>query len=64
VSYVHYLFELAQRECEIRRANKITRLAKASELPMEKTMANFDLKRFPLKTRQQVKIPPEGSLPQ
>jgi DNA replication protein DnaC len=61
MSYAHYLFELAQRECEIRRANKIARLVKASRLPMEKTMANFDLKRLPLKIRQQIKILLEGS---
>ena len=61
MSYAHYLFELAQRECEVRRANKIARLVKASKLPMEKTMANFDLKRLPLKIRQQIKILLEGS---
>jgi DNA replication protein DnaC len=61
MGYAQYLFELAQRECEVRRANKIARLVKASKLPMEKTMANFDLKRMPLKIRQQVKILLEGS---
>ena len=61
MSYAHYPFELAQRECEVRRANKIARLVKASKLPMEKTMANFDLKRLPLKIRQQIKILLEGS---
>ena len=59
--YAHYLLELAQRECEIRRANKIARLVKASRRPMEKTMANFDLKRLPLKIRQQIKILLDGS---
>jgi len=61
MSYARYLFELAQRECEVRRANKIARLVKASRLPMEKTLANFDLKRLPLKLRQQVRILLEGS---
>jgi len=61
MSYTHYLFELAQRECEVRRANKIARLVKASKLPMEKTIANFDLKRLPLKIRQKIKILLEGS---
>ena len=61
MGYAQYLFELAQRECEVRRANKIMRLVKASKLPMEKTMANFDLKRLPLKLRQQIKILLEGS---
>jgi DNA replication protein DnaC len=61
MGYAQYLFELAQRECEVRRANKIIRLVKASKLPMEKTMANFNLKRLPLKLRQQIRILLEGS---
>lgn len=61
MSYTQYLLQLSQRECEVRRANKVKRLIKASKLPMEKTMANFDLKRLPLKLRQQIKILLEGS---
>jgi DNA replication protein DnaC len=61
LSYEQYLFELAQIECDVRRANKIIRLIKASKLPMEKTLENFDIKRLPLRIRQQVKILQEGS---
>ena len=61
LSYEQYLFELAQIECDVRRANKIIRLIKASKLPMEKTLENFDLKRLPLRIRQQIKILQEGS---
>jgi DNA replication protein DnaC len=61
LSYEQYLLELAQIECDVRRANKIVRLVKASQLPMEKTLENFDLKRMPLRIRQQVKILLEGS---
>lgn len=61
LSYEQYLLELAQIECDVRRANKIARLVKASQLPMEKTLENFDLKRMPLRIRQQVKILLEGS---
>jgi DNA replication protein DnaC len=61
LSYEQYLFELAQIECEIRRANKIIRLVKASRLPLEKTLDNFDLKRLPLRIRQQTKILLDGS---
>jgi DNA replication protein DnaC len=61
LSYEQYLFELAQIECEVRRANKIVRLVKASKLPMEKTLENFDLKRLPLRIRQQTKILLDGS---
>jgi DNA replication protein DnaC len=60
MSYSRYLYELAQKECEVRRANKIQRLVKTSRLPLEKTLASFDLKRLPLKLRQQVKILLEG----
>jgi len=61
LSYEQYLLELAQIECDVRRANKIARLVKASQLPMEKTLENFDLKRLPLRIHQQVKILLEGS---
>ena len=53
LSYEAYLYELAQRECEVRRANKIARLVKASKLPLEKTLQTFELKRLPLKIRRQ-----------
>ena len=61
LSYEQYLYELAQIECDVRRANKIVRLIKASKLPMEKTLDNFDLKRLPLRIRQQTKILLDGS---
>ncbi len=61
MSYARYLLELAQKECEVRRAHKIERLVKNSRLPLEKRLANFDLKRLPLKLRQQIKILLEGS---
>jgi DNA replication protein DnaC len=61
LGYAQYLFELAQRECEIRRANKIVRLLKASKLPLGKTFDNFDMSRLPLSMRQQVKILLDGS---
>lgn len=61
LSYQEYLLELARREHEIRRFNKIQRLIKASKLPLEKTFDNFEFKRMPLKIRQQVKILMDGS---
>jgi len=61
LGYEAYLYELAQRECEVRRANKIARLVKASKLPLEKTLQTFELKRLPLKIRRQVKVLTEGS---
>ena len=61
MSYARYLYELTQKECEVRRANKIQRLVKASRLPLEKTLAAFELKRLPLKLRHQVKVLLEGT---
>jgi len=61
LAYEQYLFELARTECEVRRANKIARLIKTSRLPLEKTLANFNLKRLPLKIRQQTMILLDGS---
>jgi len=56
LGYEAYLYELAQRECEVRRANKIARLVKASRLPLEKSLQTFELKRLPLKIRRQAKV--------
>ncbi len=49
LSYEQYLLELAERECEARRRNRIVKLLRESELPREKTLANFDHEAF---TRQ------------
>ena len=61
LSYEHYLLELAERECEQRRGNRIRRLLQDSSLPLEKSLANFDLKRLPTKVSRQLKVLLEGS---
>jgi DNA replication protein DnaC len=61
LGYEEYLYELALRECEVRRANKIARLVKMSKLPLEKTLQMFELTRLPLNIRRQVKVLAEGS---
>jgi len=53
--YADYLLELAQRECQQRRENRIERLLKASKLPLEKSWAALDLKRLPTKVVQQLR---------
>lgn len=60
LGYEEYLHELAQRECEVRRANKIERLVKASKLPLEKTLQTFETDRIPTGIRRQVKVLCEG----
>ena len=61
LGYEHYLLELAERECQQRRAHRITRLLQASKLPLEKTLDNFDLKRLPVKASRQVKALLDGT---
>jgi DNA replication protein DnaC len=61
LSYQEYLYELALRECEVRRANKIERLIKTSKLPLEKTLQTFELNRLPLGIRRQIKVLSTGS---
>ena len=60
LSYEAYLLELVRREAETRRANRIERLLRQSKLPLEKSLSSFDLKRLPLRLRQQVQVLLEG----
>jgi DNA replication protein DnaC len=43
LGYEQYLLELVERECQERREHRIARLLRASRLPLEKTMENFDM---------------------
>jgi DNA replication protein DnaC len=61
LSYEQYLLELMERECQDRRAGRITRLLQASKLPLEKTLENFDMKRLPPKAARQVKVLLDGT---
>ena len=61
LSYERYLLELAERECQERRENRIERLLRESRLPLEKTLAALDLKRLPAKVVQQVRALLEGT---
>jgi DNA replication protein DnaC len=54
-SYLNFLLELMQRECQQRQHNRIERLLKASRLPLEKNWATLDLKRLPAKVTQQLR---------
>jgi DNA replication protein DnaC len=60
VSYEHYLLDLAERECESRRASRVERLLRDSRLFMEKSLSTLDLKRLPPKAAQQVRSLLEG----
>jgi DNA replication protein DnaC len=60
LSYERYLLELAERECESRRSNRIERQLRESRLFMEKSLSTLDLKRLPQKAGQQVRSLLEG----
>jgi DNA replication protein DnaC len=62
LSYEQYLFEVTQREREQRWQNRVRRLLKDSCLPLEKSLANFELKRLPPKITRQMKVLLEGGL--
>ena len=59
-SYERYLLDLAERECEARRSNRIERQLRDSRLLMEKSLSTLDLKRLPQKAAQQVRSLLEG----
>jgi DNA replication protein DnaC len=61
LSYEQYLLELAERECEVRRANRVERMLRQSKLPLEKSLENFNLKRLPAKVARQVRTLADGS---
>ena len=50
-----YLLELAKRECDQRRQNRIERLLRTSKLPLEKSWSSLNLKRLPTKASQQLR---------
>ncbi len=60
-SHEAYLLELARRECAARYENRIARLLRESQLPLEKSWETFDQKRLPRRIAQQVKALLQGS---
>jgi len=60
-SYEQYLGELAEGECHARRTNRIERWLRDSDLPVEKSLARFDMKRLPSKVARQVRTLLDGA---
>lgn len=56
LSYEQYLYDLMEKECEIRRQNRIERFVRESKLPLEKTVDSFDRNRLSRKLNQQVNV--------
>jgi DNA replication protein DnaC len=61
LGYEHYLLEVTERECEARRQRRIENLLRESQLPLEKSLTDFDLSRLPRKVVNQVQTLRSGS---
>ena len=61
LSYEEFLLELTERERDVRRQHRIERGARASKLPLEKTLKSFDRKRLPRKVDAHVNVLLDGS---
>ncbi len=59
--YEDYWLELMEREHEVRWKNRITRLLRASKLPLEKSLAAFDRCRLPDRINRHVEVLLDGS---
>jgi DNA replication protein DnaC len=61
LSYEKYLLELTEVECATRKDRRIKKFFKESKLPLEKSLANFDMERLPSNIRLQFKSLLDGS---
>ena len=61
LSYEQYLGELAEQECLVRRTRRIERWLSDSDLPVEKSLARFDMKRLPAKVARQARMLLDGA---
>jgi DNA replication protein DnaC len=61
LSYEQYLAELVSRECDERKKNRTFRLLRESQLPEDKTLGSFDLKRLPARVGRQLRPLLDGS---
>jgi len=62
LSYERYLLDLVTRESQDRQQKRIERLLRASRIPAEKALANFNLKRIPPKVALLTKSLIEGEV--
>jgi DNA replication protein DnaC len=61
LSYERYLHELVERECEERQENRMTKLLRESQLPLEKSLGAFDTRRLPARAARQMRGLLDGS---
>ncbi|MBC8166281.1 MAG: ATP-binding protein [Bryobacteraceae bacterium] len=60
LSYERYLHELVQRECDERSENRTTKMLRESQLPLEKSLEAFDVRRLPAKASRQLRTLLDG----
>ena len=61
ITYEYYLAEVMEREREVRNHNRIQKMLRESNLPLEKSLDAFEMKRLPSKLKTQIKALIEGS---
>jgi len=61
LSYEQYLLTVVERECEVRRINRINRFLRESRLPLEKSLAQFERDRLPRAVAMQLPSLLEGT---
>lgn len=61
LGYEHYLLQVAERECEARRQRAIERNLRASRLPLEKSLQNFDHSRLSRRVQAHLKLLVDGA---
>ena len=61
LTHTEFLLTLLERECEVRRENRIERRLRESRLPLEKSLESFDLKRLPANVVHQARALLDGS---
>jgi DNA replication protein DnaC len=60
LSYERYLHEVVQRECDERLENRTTKMLRESQLPLEKSLEAFDIRRLPAKAARQMRTLLDG----
>src|ERR1022692_3123661 len=56
LSYERYLHELVERECEERQENRMSKLLRESQLPLEKSLGAFDTRSSLLIDRKSTRL--------
>ena len=60
LSYERYLHEVVQRECDDRLENRTARMLRESQLPLDKSLETFDVRRLPPKASRQMRTLLDG----